>query len=77
MFTAKGVSFLKLPAGTYQATVKYLDDATQKVVLQETYVVATKPALLAKVATQLQQLKQNADDATVNADIVGKTLGTI
>jgi len=77
MFTAKGVAFLKLPAGTYQATVDYIADATRRVVLTENYVVATKPALLLKVATQLQQLKQAEDDAAVNQDIVGKVLGTI
>lgn len=77
-FTAKGSGVVKLPAGQFQVTVDYYDDAAPaKPILSQTYVVIDKPTLVTKVAAQLQQLKQAADDATTNMNIVGKTLGSI
>lgn len=77
-FTAKGSSVTKLPTGQFQVIVDYYDDdRPAKPILREQYVVVDKPALLVRVATQLQQLKQAADDAVTNMAIVGKTLGII
>lgn len=77
-FSAVGGGVVKLPSGQFQVTVNYLDDARpDKPLLTQQYVVIDKPTLLVKVAAQLQQLKQAADDAVTNMNIVGKTLGSI
>ena len=77
MFTAKGTGDAKLPNGLFQVTVAYIDDTTLKVVTTETYLITDPAALKLSVDKHLQQLKDAADDAAVQFDIVGKVLGTV
>lgn len=78
MFTARGAALVRLPSGLLQITVEYVrDEEPTKVMLTQVYVVADKPALLAKVNAQLTAMKQAQDDATAQLNVVGKVLGTI
>lgn len=78
MFTAKGGAVTKLPSQQYQVRVDYYADATPlKPILSRQYVVAGQAELTPLINQQLTELKQAADDALFNMDIVGKTLGSI
>jgi len=78
MFTATGAGLVRLPSGLLQITVTYAADTEPtKVILTQVYIVADKPALLAKVTAQLTAMKQAQDDATSQINIIGKVLGTI
>ena len=78
MFTARGMSLVRLPSGFLQASVSFEDDETKEEVHRESYVVLDKRALEKKVAAQLHTLKASKDEQVlVGEGIIGQVLGQV
>lgn len=76
MFTAWGRGAKKNADGTFAVRVEIVDDRTTKSVKFENY-SGSLTSIKAAIMRDLNQLKDNENDVTLNEAVVGKILGSV
>lgn len=77
MFQAIGRGVKKNADNTFTAKVEFIDERTTKSIRLQPFTVTSIAELRQKVRAELQTLRDNEQDATLNAAIVGIILGEI
>lgn len=77
MFTALGIGVRKNADNTVTVKVQILDDRDQRVVSTDEYKGPTLMAVKAKIQADLETMRVNETDATLNAAVVGQVLGSV